>query len=544
MEPQTQKTQIVELLRASENLVITVSQKPDNDQVAAAIGLAEVLHKLNKHADVVISGVVPSNLSFLSTGLVKKSFSGIRDFVIDVDTSNVEADKLRYVPEGKKLRIYVTPFNGNYSAEDVDFSYGDYHCDAVIALGVDTQEQMDKQIANQKELLGKSKLVTLNVGDGSGGAGLNWHVATASSVCELVMNLVESMQPDILDADIATSLLTGIISNTDHFTNERTSAKVMNIASQLMAVGAKQTDIIEHLKQPASIPGKPDSKDHKPPSKPGGLKPKADGELESGQTQELPHKGKTVESTEPKLPVQPLVKEAPATPVLEPTPNSPLQPIPSPASPLPTPPLAPIAPPLPPSDAKPPVVPPTPLHDMLPPLPPKPVVENNPFDEPLVKPPTIAPVAPPLPPLPKPPGVKDVQSDSPLGSTPPPLAPTMPPPLKPAPLPPLAPTQPGDVAQPARDPASGPSKPPLPPTTGNPLPPVPPLAPPPPTPAAGGLPTSPMAPNVPLGSDGKPDIEAARRAVEEAEKNAPTPPTPPLNPPSSPSPPPPPAPAP
>lgn len=534
MEPQTQKTQIIELLRASENLVITVNQRPDNDQIAAAIGLAEILHKLNKHADVVISGAVPSNLSFLSTGLVKKSFSGIRDFVIDVDTSNVEADKLRYVPEGKKLRIYVTPFNGNYSAEDVDFSYGDYHCDAIIALGVDGQEQMDKQIANQKELLSKSKLVTLNVGDGSGAAGLNWHVATASSVCELVMNIVESMQPDILDGDIATSLLTGIISNTDHFTNERTSARVMNIASQLMAVGAKQADIIEHLKKPATAPGKPDDKEHKPPSRVGGLKPKTDGELESGQTQELPHKGKKVESDEPKLPVMPA-----GSPPPRPEPDLPpaVAPLP-PASNTSPPPI---------TDAKPSIPPPAPDRDMLPPLPSKPVVENNPFDEPLVKPPVVPPVSPPpLPPMPKPPGVSDVHNDAPLGTAPPPLAPLVTPPNlsnKPLqPLPPLPPTQPGDVAQPGKVPlppipgnTSAPVAPPVPP---QPLPPIPPSA----SAAPKGVPTSPPAPNIALGSDGKPDIEAARKAVEEAEKSMPTPPPPPLNPPSSPAPPPPPAP--
>ena len=523
MEPQTQKNQIVELLRASENLVITVSQRPDSDQISAAIGLAEILHKLNKHADVVISGAVPSNLSYLSTGLVKKSFSGIRDFVIDVDTSTVEADKLRYVPEGKKLRIYVTPFNGNYSADDVDFSYGDYHCDAVIALGVDTQEQMDKQITNQKELLSKTKLVTLNIGDGSGGAGLNWHVATASSICELVMTLLESMQPDILDADIATSLLTGIISKTDHFTNERTSAKVMNIASQLMAVGAKQTDIIEHLKKPVDAPSEPDSKDHKPVARPLGEKPKSEGELESGQVQELPHKGKKLDVDEAKSDSEPEPKTS-AEQVPPPIVNSPLQPVsgltpinspPLPPKPMPTP----TPPPLQPIETKPadtqvpksePVAPPA---ELKPPINANPVANSAP---PLPSIPST-PAQMPLPPLPKPPIIKDVQSESPLVSTaPPPLSP-----LGVPSLPPLPPSQPGDVAQPNT---------PLALLTNNAPPPI----------VTAGSPSS-VSPDIPLGPDGKPDIEAARRAVEEAERNAPAPPPPPVNPPSNPVPPPPPA---
>src|SRR5688572_13964632 len=115
MEPQTQKQQITETLRQADNVIITVSAKPDIDQIAAAIALTEIMTKLGKRADAVVSSEVPSQASFLSTKLLQPDFNGIRDFVISLNVSHTEADKLKYVPQGKKLNIYITPYNGNFN---------------------------------------------------------------------------------------------------------------------------------------------------------------------------------------------------------------------------------------------------------------------------------------------------------------------------------------------------------------------------------------------------------------------------------------------
>jgi len=453
MEPQTQKTQIVELIRGSENLVITVSQKPDVDEIAAAIALAAIVHKLSKHGDAIISTPVPSKLSFLPTGLIKKSFSAIRDFVISVDVSTVEADKLKYVPEGKKLNIYVTPFNGNYSAEDVDFKPGDFHCDAIIALGANRPEEMDKQIADQKELQAAAKFVSISIKEGSP-SGLSWNVPTASSLCELVMELAESLQPEILDSDIATSILTGITFKTDHFTNDKTTAKVMNLSAQLMAAGAQQATIIQQLKRPEAAPAEADKRASKPVSRreAPAVKPKERGQLEPSEETELPRKDK--------VPVAP-----------PPEPTKPIAP-----APVPPPPPAPKTE--------------VPHRQIMPPPPVQPV-PPPPKVEPL--PPPVA-AGPPPPPAPdRPASVSQVRSDAPLGSTPPPAFGS--PGLGVSSVPPPPATQPGDVASPAQPPPASPAKPPEPP----------------------------LPPTDKSSTDPKPDIEAARKAVEEATKAAPDP---------------------
>ena len=51
----------------------------------------------------------------------------------------------------------------------------------------------------------------------------------------------------LIDEQIATAFLTGIVSATDRFSNNRTSSQVMTMAAQLMAAGANQQLIATEL---------------------------------------------------------------------------------------------------------------------------------------------------------------------------------------------------------------------------------------------------------------------------------------------------------
>jgi nanoRNase/pAp phosphatase (c-di-AMP/oligoRNAs hydrolase) len=253
-QQQTQKQQITDGVRQAHNIIVTVSQKPDIDQVSAAVALSQILTKLNKRVDAVVTSAVPASLSFLQTNVLHKTFTGIRDFVISVDTAKTEADKLKYVPEGGKLNIYITPFNGNFSNNDVSFSYGDYHAELVIALGASKLEEIDSSITSQTKLIEKVKIVSIHnkAVTAPGSNILEWSEQSASSICEMLMSLTEALQGGLVDAEIATSLLTGIIAKTDHFTNDNTTPKIMTMAAQLMAAGARRADIIKNLKEQLS----------------------------------------------------------------------------------------------------------------------------------------------------------------------------------------------------------------------------------------------------------------------------------------------------
>ncbi|MBI3984021.1 hypothetical protein HY346_01865, partial [Candidatus Microgenomates bacterium] len=275
---------------------------------------------------------LPDKLGFLPKHHVHKDFSGIRDFVIELDTSRVEADKLKYIPEDNRLKIFITPFNGSFTKDDLGFSYGDYHCDVVVAVGAPSVAEMDRAVSGQKDLLNKTKVVLVKSGAQPGSGGnpnvIQWFDPQASSLSEMLMSLSEALQSGLLDNHIATALLAGIIASTNHFTATNTTPKVMTMAAQLMAAGADQATIVKQLIGSDAKPVPPAQVAPKMTTAGGDLTPSREADLPnepiSGNGPPLP----------PSAPANPApVKSAappPIMPVSPPPPFEPARPAPPP----------------------------------------------------------------------------------------------------------------------------------------------------------------------------------------------------------------------
>lgn len=256
---QNAKTQAIEQIKKAQNVLVTVSENPSVDQLAAAIGFTLLLNKLNKHATAVFSGQIPSTIEFLKPEeTLEGNTDSLRDFIISLDKN--KADKLRYKVEDDVVRIYVTPYRTSISDQDLTFSQGDFNVDVVIALGVYNQDQLDKAIQDHGRILHDAAIISVIAGgDGADIGGINWSDQNASSLCEMLMGISESLKSGVIDEQIATALLTGIVAETDRFSNEKTTPKAMTMSAQLMSAGANQQLISESLKpEPEPEPEQPE----------------------------------------------------------------------------------------------------------------------------------------------------------------------------------------------------------------------------------------------------------------------------------------------
>src|SRR4029077_17320025 len=94
----------------------------------------------------------------------------------------------------------------------------------------------------------KSPLVNLDFHRSNEGYGaVNLIEPNASSLCEMLVALSESLQSGIIDAEIATTLLMGIVASTDRFTAAHTTSKSLTVAAQMMAAGARQQAVVKAL---------------------------------------------------------------------------------------------------------------------------------------------------------------------------------------------------------------------------------------------------------------------------------------------------------
>ncbi len=246
------KTEIADKLKTANNILVTVSRNPSVDQLSACIGLTLLLNKLGKHTAAVFSGQVPSTIEFLQpSDTLEKNTDSLRDFIIALDKS--KADKLRYKVEDNVVRIFITPYRTSITQDDLDFSQGDFNVDAVVALGVLKQEDLDEAITTHGRILHDATVISINTVTGGELGSLNWTDAQASSLGELVADLASKLGANLIDAQIATALLTGIVAETNRFSNQKTSSQTMSVSATLMTAGANQQLVATKLEESGSL---------------------------------------------------------------------------------------------------------------------------------------------------------------------------------------------------------------------------------------------------------------------------------------------------
>lgn len=447
MDQQQARQQIIDRIKQAENILVTVSANPSVDQLASCIGLTLLINKMGKSGTAVYSGKTPPVMEFLEPEkTLETNTDSLRDFIISLDKS--KADKLRYKVEDKFVRIFITPYKAKLTDKDLIFSEGDFNVDVVMALGVLNRSDLDMAITAHGRILHDATVIAMSAGPGKVPdlGQINWQDPSASSLSEMLVNISEALGQNLLDNQIATAFLTGIVAATERFSNKSTSPKVMTISAQLMAAGANQQLVISKLQPPPpppptpSPPAAPKSKKTESKTPPKAPEPKippktkvpAEAEFKNTSTEEgvmnVAHEGDEQSLDEVEVNTKEIridkqgnlqtVEESAKdhNPTAAPTPEKKPEP---PLPPLPELPLAPPPEPTPPPPAPLPQPPPPPSPPPTEPTPPEPAPP-----EPLVVQPAptlpqfgMEPPPPPpddedsLPPLPPPPPIPEIKLD-------------------------------------------------------------------------------------------------------------------------------------
>ncbi|MDO4901967.1 MAG: hypothetical protein Q4A21_00170 [bacterium] len=245
------RKQIIAQIEKSENILIALSDNPSVDELASALALTLAINKSDKRATAVASGQMPDALEFLNPEKTfETSVDSLRDFIIAL--SKDKADHLKYKLVGDHVKIFITPYKSVISEKDLEFSQGDFNVDFVLALGVRDKDHLDAALAAHGRIFHDASVGVITVGDTpSTLSEINWHDNNASALSELVLDLIEQKPFDkkALNQSVATAILTGIVAETERFSNQKTTAKVMNTASKLILAGADQQLVISKIKE-------------------------------------------------------------------------------------------------------------------------------------------------------------------------------------------------------------------------------------------------------------------------------------------------------
>ena len=246
LNPEDAVSKVAEKIQHATNILIALSKDPNVDEISAAIALAFVLDQQKKHVTAIYSGQTPNALEFLRPEeTFQKDISGLQDFIIALNKS--KADHLIYQVEGDYVKILITPYKGQIKKEDLEYSYSDYNVDLVIVFNVNSGSEIDSALSEYGRIMHDAMAINITSSVPGRFADLEWSDPSKSSVCEMVYDLLSELEIDNTPQEVATALLTGILSATERFSNNRTKPTTMAVASKLMEAGADQQLISSNI---------------------------------------------------------------------------------------------------------------------------------------------------------------------------------------------------------------------------------------------------------------------------------------------------------
>lgn len=240
------------LIEKSEKILLVAHSKMDGDTLSSAIATHLLLQKMGKDTVVACADPVPEEFSFLpNTNVMKREISAGKDFVISLDCSETRAQKLRWKIEGEQLKIYVTPSGGQFGKSNVSF-FEHMDFDLIISLDAADQKQLGRIFEENSDLFASVPLIVFDHHASNPGFGtVNIIDTKAASTTEVLYHFLPELFGEswekMVDSDIATLLLTGIITDTGSFQNPNTTPKSLEVSADLVELGARQQEIIRNI---------------------------------------------------------------------------------------------------------------------------------------------------------------------------------------------------------------------------------------------------------------------------------------------------------
>jgi phosphoesterase RecJ-like protein len=175
-----------------------------------------------------------------------------KDFVITLDCKKAKIDKIKSIAEDDKVNIIITPKDGHFTENDISFNKAKTDYDLIITVDTAELKQLRNFYENNPEMFYQIPVVNIDHHVSNVHFGKVNHVdIMASSTTEMLVPILEELsrieEKELIDDDIATLLLAGIITDTGSFQNANTTPKAFDVAAKLVGYGARQQEIIQNV---------------------------------------------------------------------------------------------------------------------------------------------------------------------------------------------------------------------------------------------------------------------------------------------------------
>ncbi|MFA4871696.1 MAG: hypothetical protein WC610_01375 [Patescibacteria group bacterium] len=243
--------QTFELIKKSRDILIIFKKDWTGDALASSLALANILKKSDKQVDIVCQDFKPSAaLSFLPLPLILTGLQNLQKFIISIKTTDTQIGEFFYARDKERLNIYLTPQEGQFNDRDISTSTSDYKYDLIFIINSPDLESLGEVYDRHPEFFYKTAKINIdNSGRNEYFGNIDLVNLTASATAEIIYDLIKNIEEKLIDEDVATYLLAGIILATKNFKTSNVTPQTLSIASLLVAKGGRREQIVQNLYQ-------------------------------------------------------------------------------------------------------------------------------------------------------------------------------------------------------------------------------------------------------------------------------------------------------
>jgi nanoRNase/pAp phosphatase (c-di-AMP/oligoRNAs hydrolase) len=242
----------LQAIEQHQRILISPHANVDPDGLSSALACYQMLKAMGKDVTVICPDTKPDSLSFLpGFEKLEQEVKENKDFVVTINLDEgAEIDKLRYTVEDHRVNIIVVPKKGRIRSQQVSLAEGEAKYDLLLIVDTADLALLGSLYTDHVDLFSEVPILNIDHHISNTNFGqLQLIDPTAASATEVLYSWflqVPSFR-DKITPDMATLLLTGLITDTRSFQNPNTTPRSLEVAAELLEKGARQQEIIQHI---------------------------------------------------------------------------------------------------------------------------------------------------------------------------------------------------------------------------------------------------------------------------------------------------------
>lgn len=245
----TPEQQAVELISRAKQILLIAPEHATVDHLSSIAAAGELLKALHKNFDAVVSQFDTKTLpSFLRSIEIRPSLGAIRAFHVQLKVSQTPVEELSYDVKDGLLDVTIVPKQGEWTPQDLTFKSGQDRYDLVIAFGSPDLASLGAPARDQAGFFYRTPIINIDCRSTNEHWGqLNLVRLTAVSVTEVLYAWMKEWNKNLINKEMATAMLAGMISETKGFRTTDVTPATLAASSELMSLGADRQGIVHAL---------------------------------------------------------------------------------------------------------------------------------------------------------------------------------------------------------------------------------------------------------------------------------------------------------